>query len=155
MLSTYRFVIQHRAGVKHGNCDGLSTMNRPCMSCTHCKRREEEEKEGQLKETCQCHNLIPENQDISDQNGQREIIQKSSRENESKEVSLAESKKKGGHASKRDPTEWELQKHTDAESIRCLGYLHGGLPSKDVKSGDSMAENPNSSKCENVWAQSE
>ena len=34
-------------------------------------RREEEEKEGQLKETCQCHNLIPENKDISYQNGQR------------------------------------------------------------------------------------
>ena len=64
------------------------------------------------------------------------------------EFSLVESKEKGGSASKRDPTEWELQKHTDAESIRRLGYLHGGLPSKDVKSGDSTAENPNSFKCE-------
>ena len=114
-------------------------------------------KEGQFKdsETYQCHNLIPENQDISYQNGQREIIQKSSKENESKEVSLAESKKNGGSTSKRDPTEWELQNHTDAESIRRLGYLHGGLPSKDFKSGHSMAKNPNSSKCENVWVQSE
>ena len=60
VLSTYRFVIQHRAGVKHGNCDGLSRMNRPCTSCTHCERREDEEREGQLKETCQCHSLIPE-----------------------------------------------------------------------------------------------
>ena len=48
-----------------------------------------------------------------------------------------------------------MQKHTDAESIRRLGYLHGSLPSKDVKSGDSTAENPNSSKCENVSVQSE
>ena len=77
----------------------------------------------------------------------QEIIQK--------EVYLAESQKIGGSTSKRDPTEWGLQKHTDAESIRRLGYLHGGLRSKDVKSGDSTAENPNSSKCENVSVQSE
>ena len=55
-------------------------------------------------------------------------------------VSIVESKEKGGSASKRDPTEWELQKHTNAESIRRLGYLHGGLPSQDVKSEDSTAE---------------
>ena len=48
-----------------------------------------------------------------------------------------------------------MQKYTDAESIRRLGYLHGGLPSKDVKSGDSTAENPNSSECENVSVQRE
>ena len=59
VLSTYRFVIQHRAGVKHGNCDALSRVNRPCTSCMHWERREEEEREANLKdsETCQCSYL--------------------------------------------------------------------------------------------------
>ena len=70
-------------------------------------------------------------------------------------VSIVESKEKGGSTSKRDPTKWDLQKHTDAELIRRLGYLHGGLPSQDVKSEDSTAENSNSSKCEKDQVQSE
>ena len=158
VLSTYRFVIQHRAGVKHGNCEALSRVNRPCTSCVHCERREEEEREANLKdsETCQCSNLNEANQSNHENNGQREIIQKSSQEYEGMEkVSIVESKEKGGSASKRDPTEWELQKHTDTESIRRLGYLHGGLPSQDVKSEDSTAENSNSSKCEKDQVHSE
>ena len=150
VLSTYRFVIKHRAGVKHGNCDALSRVNRPCTSCMHWERREEEK-----RETCQCSNLNETNQSNHENNGQREIIQKSSKEYEGMEkVSILESKEKGGSTSKRDSTEWELQKHTDAESIRRLGYLHGVSPSQDVKSEDSTAENSNSSKCEKDQVQS-
>ena len=95
-------MIQHRAGVKHGNCDALSRINRPCTSCIHCERSEEEEREAQLKdsEICQC-----ENQSNSENNGQREIIQNISKENEGMEkVSIVESKEKEGNTLKRDPT---------------------------------------------------
>ena len=151
-------MIQHRAGVKHGNCDPLSRVNRPCTSCVQCERREEEEREANLKdsETCQCSNLNEANQSNQENNDQGGIIQKNSKDYEGMEkVSIVKSKEKGGSASKRDPTEWELQKHTNAESIRHLGYLHDGLPSQDVKSEDSTAENSNSSKCEKDRVQSE
>ena len=49
MLGQYTFEIEHRAGVKHGNADGLS--RRPCseMSCNHCSRNEEKEIEASVR----------------------------------------------------------------------------------------------------------
>jgi hypothetical protein len=41
VLGTYNFNIKHRAGLKHGNADGLS--RRPCGDCTHCDKRDENE----------------------------------------------------------------------------------------------------------------
>ena len=38
VMSTYTFEIQHRAGIKHGNADGLS--RRPCDDCEQCNRVE-------------------------------------------------------------------------------------------------------------------
>ena len=37
-MGTYTFEIQHRAGIKHGNADGLS--RRPCDDCEQCNRVE-------------------------------------------------------------------------------------------------------------------
>ena len=41
VLGTYNFNIKHRAGLKHGNADGLSRT--PCGDCTHCDKRDENE----------------------------------------------------------------------------------------------------------------
>ncbi|CAC5365554.1 unnamed protein product [Mytilus coruscus] len=38
ILGTYTFIIKHRAGLKHGNADGLS--RRPCVNCKHCDTRD-------------------------------------------------------------------------------------------------------------------
>ena len=38
VLGTYKYTIKHRAGLKHGNADGLS--RRPCINCSHCDKRE-------------------------------------------------------------------------------------------------------------------
>ena len=38
VMSTYTFEIQHRAGIKHGNADGLS--RQPCDDCEQCNRGE-------------------------------------------------------------------------------------------------------------------
>ncbi|CAC5415225.1 unnamed protein product [Mytilus coruscus] len=39
ILGTYNYTIKYRAGLKHGNADGLS--RRPCStSCTHCEKQE-------------------------------------------------------------------------------------------------------------------
>ena len=146
VLSTYRFVIEHRAGVKHGNCDALSRMNRPCSSCIHCERREQEEKEAQLKdvETCKCRKQKPENKDSTDrkevQNDQWETTPTSLKENDSGDnLSSVESKQNGGSALNRDPTVWEMQ-----EAPRRNDNMTFGLSaSKDVKGGGSTGENPN------------
>ena len=41
VLGTYDFEIQHRAGVSHGNADGLS--RRPCQECGYCSRQEQKD----------------------------------------------------------------------------------------------------------------
>ena len=38
ILGTYNYTIKHRAGLRHGNADGLS--RRPCRECNHCEKRE-------------------------------------------------------------------------------------------------------------------
>ncbi|CAC5393395.1 unnamed protein product [Mytilus coruscus] len=38
ILGTYTFIIKHRAGLKHGNADGLS--RRPCVNCKQCDTRD-------------------------------------------------------------------------------------------------------------------
>ena len=35
-VEQFNYVIEHRAGVKHGNADGLSRIPHPCRQCTHC-----------------------------------------------------------------------------------------------------------------------
>ncbi|MCW4335043.1 MAG: RNase H-like domain-containing protein [Candidatus Thiodiazotropha endolucinida] len=47
VLSSYRFEIKFRAGSRNLNADGLS--RRPCSSCVHCEKREQEERDEQLK----------------------------------------------------------------------------------------------------------
>ena len=144
VLSTYRFSIQFRAGLKHGNCDGLSRINRPCSECAFCERREQEERESEVKETeiCQCHEQNLENPDCGDNIGQREITQKSLRENDKmSENSFVESKEKGGV----NPTEWEMQKDPSCNVNKSFG-----VASIEVKGGGSTAEDSISFKCENV-----
>ena len=78
VLSTYRFTIEHRAGVKHGNCDSLSRVNRPCSACIHCERREQEEREAQSNDVdnCRCNQSKSEKRETGSNsvifNGQRE-----------------------------------------------------------------------------------
>jgi hypothetical protein len=38
VLGCYNFTIKHRAGIRHGNADGLS--RRPCSDCKHCDQVE-------------------------------------------------------------------------------------------------------------------
>ena len=62
----------------------------------HWERREEEEREANLKdsETCQCSNLNEANQSNHENNSQREIIKKSSKEYEGMEkVSILKAKR--------------------------------------------------------------
>ena len=40
-LAEFRYTLNHRAGLKHGNTDGLS--RRPCGNCRQCKRIEEQD----------------------------------------------------------------------------------------------------------------
>ena len=48
-LGTYDFKIQHRAGLKHMNADGLS--KRPCDDCSYCERQEQKETNATFSET--------------------------------------------------------------------------------------------------------
>ena len=61
ILGTYTFIIKHRAGLKHGNADGLS--RRPCVNCKHCDTRDVTEVSFQIENpTIRAINMLDENE---------------------------------------------------------------------------------------------
>ena len=132
VLSTYRFTIEHRAGVKHGNCDSLSRVNRPCSACIHCERREQEEREAQSNDVdnCRCNQSKSEKRETGSNsvifNGQREKTPTNLTKNESENILSFEA---------------EMPICNDSRTDNC-----------DDKGWDSMAKSPNpygSEKSEN------
>ena len=66
VLSMYTFEIKFRSGIQHKNADALS--RRPCTSCAYCDRREQEDKEYEVK----CNNVTVIQSSIQNSTGQRE-----------------------------------------------------------------------------------
>ncbi|CAC5425553.1 unnamed protein product [Mytilus coruscus] len=61
ILGTYTFIIKHRAGLKHGNADGLS--RRPCVNCKHCDTRDVTEVNYQIENPAiRSINMLDENE---------------------------------------------------------------------------------------------
>ncbi|CAC5397200.1 unnamed protein product [Mytilus coruscus] len=61
ILGTYTFIIKHRAGLKHGNADGLS--RRPRVNCKHCDTRDVTEVSYQIENpTIRSINMLDENE---------------------------------------------------------------------------------------------
>ncbi|CAC5384903.1 unnamed protein product [Mytilus coruscus] len=61
ILGTYTFIIKHRAGLKHGNTDGLS--RRPCVNCKHCDSRDVTEVNYQIENPAiRSINMLDENE---------------------------------------------------------------------------------------------
>ncbi|CAC5398214.1 unnamed protein product [Mytilus coruscus] len=61
ILGTYTFIIKHRAGLKHGNADGLS--RRPCVNRKHCDTRDVTEVNYQIENPAiRSINMLDENE---------------------------------------------------------------------------------------------
>ena len=150
-LEVLRFVTEQRVGVKHGNCNALSRMNRPCSSCVHCERSEQEEREAQLKdgETYHCHKEKQENKDRwagkRCRMVKRETTPKRLKENDCGDnLFSAESNQNDRSALNRDPTEWEMREAPRRNTSKTFGLS----ASTGVKGGGSTVENPNPFKCD-------
>ena len=62
VMSSYTFEVQHRAGIKHGNADGLS--RRPCDDCEQCDRIQRNAEQRPITHSMR----VPRSHDVSGKN---------------------------------------------------------------------------------------
>ncbi|CAC5417859.1 unnamed protein product [Mytilus coruscus] len=67
ILGTYNYTIKYRAGLKHGNADGLS--RRPCsISCTYCEKQENQKQAEEKLKSPEIRAMSANNQDQVESN---------------------------------------------------------------------------------------